>query len=118
MAGKNDKEDICRQCGRCCCAKLILDDNEIVYLPYPCPYLDEHTRRCTVYEHRHAVNPNCLTLDEGIRLGVFPADCPYVADLNGYRPPREHWTQQDLELYSEWGGEDDADGHRNTRRKF
>ena len=42
-----------------------------------------------------------LTLEEGIVIGVFPADCPYVADLVDYKPPREDWTQEDLDLYAE-----------------
>jgi len=113
MAGKQKKnpdgEDLCRKCGRCCYAKLLLDD-EIVFLPYPCPYLDEHSRRCTIYPRRHEVNPECLTLEEGISIGVFPADCPYVANLKDYKPPREQWTQKDLELYAEWGGDDDPKG--------
>ena len=41
-----------------------------------------------------------LTLEDGIAIGVFPADCPYVADIDGYKPPREHWTDDDLELYA------------------
>jgi len=78
-----------------------------VYTPFPCPYLDEKTRLCTVYENRHKINPDCLTLEEGIRIGVFPADCPYVKDLEGYKPPREEWTQEDLELYAEAGEDED-----------
>ena len=70
-----------------------------MYLPFPCPYLDEDTRLCTVYERRHEVNPDCLTLEEGIRIGVFPADCPYVAGIESYKPPREKWTRRDIEAY-------------------
>jgi len=98
------KEDLCRRCGRCCYAKLLYDD-ELVYLPFPCPHLDEKTRLCTVYERRFEVNPDCLTLEEGIRLGVFPADCPYVAGLENYKPPREAWTKEDIETY--WQNDDE-----------
>lgn len=76
----------CRRCGRCCFAKLIIRDR-IVYTPYPCRHLDIDTRLCTVYEKRHEVNPECLTVERGIQLGVFPPDCPYVSDLPGYIPP-------------------------------
>ena len=104
MTAEKEKEKKCRKCGRCCCAKLLLDagpegETEVVYTPFPCKYLDEETRLCTVYERRQEVNPDCLTLEEGIQIGVFPADCPYVADLEDYKPPREQWTQDDLELY-------------------
>jgi len=82
----------------------MLCDDELVYLPFPCPHFDEKTRLCTVYEHRFEVNPDCLTLEEGIRLGVFPADCPYVAGLKDYKPPREKWTKEDIETY--WQSDD------------
>ena len=104
MAKNDDTEKLCRRCGRCCYAKLMLED-EIVYLPFPCPFLDEKTRLCTVYENRHEMNPDCLTLDEAIKIGVFPADCPYVAGIKDYRPPREKWTQADLEVY--WDEDDE-----------
>ena len=91
---------LCKKCGRCCYVKLIIGD-EIVYTPYPCPFLDEETRLCTIYEHRHRLNPDCLTIEEGIKLGVFPADCPYVKDIPNYRPPREEWTEEDLQELSE-----------------
>ncbi|HPD15444.1 MAG TPA: hypothetical protein PLE19_10865 [Planctomycetota bacterium] len=92
--------DLCRRCGRCCYAKLILN-GEIVYTPFPCPYLDEATRLCTVYERRHAVNPDCLPVEMGIRLGVFPPDCPYVSSLPDYVPPRLGMTPEEIEAYAD-----------------
>ena len=73
--------------------------DEVVYLPDYCEFLDPVTRLCTVYARRFEANPNCLTLDEGIAMGVFPADCPYVRDLPGYRPPREWCTPEEYEAY-------------------
>ena len=78
---------LCERCGRCCYAKLILD-GEVVYTPFACAYLDETTRRCTIYDRRHELNPRCLPVETGVRLGVFPPDCPYVRHLPGYVPPR------------------------------
>lgn len=106
MGMEKNPEDLCRKCGRCCYAKIIIEgdspaDTEVVYTPFPCPYLDESTRLCTVYENRHEVNHNCLRLDEGIRLGIFPGDCPYVADIHNYQAPRLEWTDEDLELYAD-----------------
>jgi uncharacterized cysteine cluster protein YcgN (CxxCxxCC family) len=86
-AGGHD-ESLCRRCGRCCYRKLLVGDR-IYYLDVPCPYLDTETRLCTVYERRHEVNPDCLDVEEGIRIGVFPADCPYVQGLEDYAPPVE-----------------------------
>ncbi|NQT52306.1 hypothetical protein HQ576_09665 [bacterium] len=86
---------LCEKCGRCCYAKIILD-GEVVYTPFPCPHLDEDTRLCTIYDRRDELNPQCLTIDMGIRMGLFPADCPYVRGLPDYVPPR-HLTPTELE---------------------
>jgi len=91
---------LCMKCGRCCYAKLILG-GEVVYTPFPCPYLDEETRLCTIYERRRELNPHCLPVEMGIRLGVFPPDCPYVRDLPDYVPPRMGLTAEELETYAE-----------------
>ncbi len=96
MPKDKNNEDLCRRCGRCCYAKVILE-KEVYYTDIPCVYLDLETNLCTVYEHRFEVNPDCLTVEEGIKMGVFPADCPYVKDLPGYRPPH---TDCDLEEMS------------------
>ena len=83
-----EREALCRRCGRCCCRKFVLRD--IVYLtPFYCPHLDPTTRLCTVYERRFQVNPNCLPVERSLERGVFPADCPYVAGREDYRPPVE-----------------------------
>ena len=87
---------LCEKCGRCCYAKLILD-GEVVYTPFPCPHFDEDTRLCTVYGRRREANPHCLTVEMGIRLGVFPPDCPYVRDIPDYKPPRMRLTPEELE---------------------
>jgi uncharacterized cysteine cluster protein YcgN (CxxCxxCC family) len=85
-------KSLCRKCGRCCYAKLRIED-ELVYTTVPCPHLDEKTRLCRVYERRFETNPGCLPVEEGIRLGVFPADCPHVADVEGYKPPVLDWRK-------------------------
>jgi len=87
MSEKNT-EDLCRRCGRCCYRKVWIEER-LYYTPTPCQYLDTETHLCTVYEKRHLLNPECLSVEEGIRLGVFPADCPYVRDLPDYTPPLE-----------------------------
>ena len=107
--------NLCEKCGRCCYAKLIID-GEVVYTPFPCPYLDPAARLCTIYERRHELNPHCITVEVGLRLGVFPADCPYVRDLPDYVPPRLHLTPEEAEAYADAiaeaqavGGEPDED---------
>ncbi|MFH1732846.1 MAG: hypothetical protein ABIF82_14510 [Planctomycetota bacterium] len=74
---------------------------EVVYLPLHCVHFDAETRLCTIYDRRHELNPRCLTVEQGIKHGVFPADCPYVRNLPGYRPPREECTEDALRQYLE-----------------
>lgn len=99
-AKSDTSPDPCERCGRCCYAKLIIA-GEIVYTPFPCPYLDTVTNLCTVYERRHELNPECITVEMGIRLGVFPPDCPYVRDLPDYVPPRLGMTPEEIEAYAQ-----------------
>ena len=72
---------------------------EMVYLPLFCRFFDEEERLCKVYPRRYELSPQCLTVEEGIEIGVFPADCPYVRERAGYRPPREECTEDELRLY-------------------
>ena len=81
----------------------MLAGGEVVYLPFHCAYYDPEARLCTVYDRRHELNPRCLTVEQGIKHGVFPAGCPYVRDLSGYRPPREECTDDELRQYLEQG---------------
>lgn len=77
---------LCRRCGRCCCRKFLLRDM-VYHTPFYCHLFDEKTRLCSVYAERFAKNPHCLTVERGIERGVFPVDCPYVAEREGYMPP-------------------------------
>ena len=90
-------EDLCRKCGLCCHAKVIVGD-EVFIMDEHCRFLDPATNLCTVYQRRHELNRQCLTVKQGIKRRAFPADCPYVVGLPAYRPPKVNWTFQDLEL--------------------
>lgn len=81
-------ESLCRKCGCCCCRKFILAER-VYYTPFYCPHFDHETRLCRVYGRRHQVNPECIPVARGLERGVFPADCPYVAGREDYRPPVE-----------------------------
>ena len=96
-------ERLCRRCGRCCYAKLIIEE-EVYYTDIPCAFLDVETKLCTIYEHRFRLNPECLSVEKGIELGVFPADCPYVKNLPRYKPPH---TDCDFEEMSRIYNEED-----------
>lgn len=90
-----EHEALCRRCGKCCYEKLIVDGH-VFTARKPCPYLDVKTNLCMAYEKRFEVNARCLTVPQGIELGIFPADCPYVRDLPGYRPAEEGRLDDDV----------------------
>ena len=106
--------NICERCGKCCCVKIFVDD-EVVYLPLFCKFYDPQTKLCTVYENRFEANPHCLTVEEGVELGVFPEGCPYVRGLTDYHPPREQCTQEEFELYLADTPQEFSDGRWSCR---
>jgi len=89
-----EHEALCRRCGRCCYVKMIIA-GRVITTTRPCPYLDVETKLCTVYERRFEVNPRCLDVESGVKWGVFPADCPYVADLPDYVPAEDGWLDEE-----------------------
>lgn len=94
------REELCRKCGRCCRVKLIVED-EVFVLGEVCPHLDPETKLCKVYERRYEVNPDCADMKTAVGARVFPADCPYVADIPDYRAPIEVNCEDDIWAYLE-----------------
>ena len=91
----DNHESLCRGCGRCCYEKFIVDGH-VFTTRNPCEFFDEATSSCKVYDRRQQANPRCLTVEQGIQFGVFPADCPYVTDLPDYLPAEEGWLDADV----------------------
>lgn len=80
-------EKICKRCGRCCYEKVDFQ-GRIYYTEIPCEYLDLQTCQCKVYPDRAERRPGCVPLTPGlVKKGYLPADCPYVADVEGYPQP-------------------------------
>ncbi|MDT8421420.1 MAG: hypothetical protein RQ754_13400 [Desulfuromonadales bacterium] len=80
-------EAICARCGRCCYEKID-DGGTIYYTRVPCDQFDPGTRLCRVYGRRSEVRPDCVPLTpQVVAAGFLPADCPYVAGIEGYRAP-------------------------------
>lgn len=75
-----DWEAICRKCGKCCYEKVDLGAGEIRYTDEPCAHLDTETKLCKVYDTRHEVEPDCMSLTEHLVriLRWLPEDCAYV----------------------------------------
>lgn len=86
-------ESLCRRCGQCCYEKVLVD-GVIFTTTRPCRYYNTTSGLCRVYEKRFEKNPGCLSVEQGTEYGVFPADCPYVAEVEGYAPPRPEALSQ------------------------
>ncbi len=73
-------EALCNRCGKCCYEKIDLGGGEICYTNEPCEQLDTETHLCKVYDRRHEVEPDCMSLTEHLvrTLVWLPPDCAYV----------------------------------------
>lgn len=86
LASSPDHESKCKRCMQCCYRKVIIDG--LMYqTPFPCEYLDVDNQSCSVYSKRHTACPECLNIEEAIRIGVLPGDCPYVSCGIVYNEP-------------------------------
>lgn len=73
-------EALCDGCGRCCLNKLEdWDTGEIHWTSVACTLLDEQTCRCSKYEERQSIVPDCIKLTpESVRTtGWLPPTCAY-----------------------------------------
>lgn len=73
-------ENLCDGCGRCCLVKLQDEDtDEIAYTNVACEFLDLGTCRCTDYENRATIKPECVVLDrQNLEvLKQMPFTCAY-----------------------------------------
>lgn len=73
-------ENICNHCGKCCLLKLQNEDTgEIYYTDVVCRYYDQEQSRCSIYEKRCEIVPECLKLTpENIdKIEWMPQSCAY-----------------------------------------
>lgn len=73
-------EAICDNCGKCCLMTLEDEDTgDIYHTNILCRYYDLENRRCTVYDKRCELVPNCLKLtpDNVDKLPFMPKTCAY-----------------------------------------
>ncbi len=104
-------EDLCLRCGRCCHGKVEVE-GQVYYTPEMCPYLDEDSRLCRVYDIRFEICSDCITIADAIEIGALPEDCPYVAEIPDYRGPKSF-----EDLKAEYGDDvlDNLEEERNAR---
>ncbi len=77
---KEQWENICRHCGKCCLIKLEDEQTgDIYYTDVVCRYFDEEKMACSVYDKRCTLVPTCLKLspDNVDKLAWMPKTCAY-----------------------------------------
>lgn len=73
-------ERLCDGCGRCCLKKLQDDDGgETHYTRVVCRFFEEETSRCSCYEQRTRLVPDCVKVKQvdASAFAWMPATCAY-----------------------------------------
>ncbi|QEN06675.1 hypothetical protein EXM22_01210 [Oceanispirochaeta crateris] len=83
----NEKwELLCHGCGKCCYEKHFIPGGSLV-IDYdkPCRFLEEESKRCTVYVNRFNACKECqkITLWTALFSRALPPDCGYVVKVRG-----------------------------------
>lgn len=86
-------ESLCDGCAKCCLLKLEDEDTgEIAYTRLHCKLLDAGTCRCSDYENRKAIVPDCvkLTPKKIDEIKWMPRSCAYRLIAEGQDLPDWH----------------------------
>jgi uncharacterized cysteine cluster protein YcgN (CxxCxxCC family) len=86
-------ESLCDGCARCCLHKLEDEESEeVFYTDVACQYLDQDACRCTEYQDRNRLVPNCvwLTPDDVDTFHWLPTTCAYRLIAEGQALPSWH----------------------------
>jgi uncharacterized cysteine cluster protein YcgN (CxxCxxCC family) len=90
---REEWEAVCDGCGRCCLVKLEDEDNgDIHYTNVACKLLDLETCRCTNYQNRAQLVPECVVVTPQVldRLHWMPSTCAYRLLWEGKPLPPWH----------------------------
>ena len=86
-------EAVCDGCAKCCLVKLQDEDSgEIVFTDIVCNLLDQQSCRCTHYEERTKLVPDCVKLskDNLDKIDFMPSSCAYRLLHEGKDLPQWH----------------------------
>jgi uncharacterized cysteine cluster protein YcgN (CxxCxxCC family) len=86
-------EALCDGCAKCCLHKLEDEDSgEVHYTKVRCRYLKEQTCRCSDYEKRSTLVPNCIDLRSADWKNIdwLPSTCAYRLRAHGQPLPQWH----------------------------
>ncbi|WP_455202481.1 YcgN family cysteine cluster protein [Kaarinaea lacus] len=90
---RQEWESLCDGCARCCLVKLEdEDDGSIHYTNVVCDLLDLETCRCTRYETRSKLVPECVVVTPDVldQLHWMPSTCAYRLLWEGKPLPEWH----------------------------
>jgi uncharacterized cysteine cluster protein YcgN (CxxCxxCC family) len=78
---REEWEALCDGCGRCCLLKIEDEDNgDLFYTNVVCEYHDSKRCRCTAYQHRCLLVPDCIKVTP-----EFARDEKWLPDTCAYR---------------------------------
>ena len=86
-------EALCDGCAKCCLHKLEDEDSgDLYYTRVHCRYLDERACRCTEYDKRLVLVPDCIRLcpEEVDNYEWLPSTCAYRLRANQQPLPNWH----------------------------
>lgn len=86
-------ESLCDGCAKCCLVKLIDEDDESLHFTnVSCHLLDCESCRCTDYDRRQAIVPDCVILTPKLLddLSWMPSTCAYRLVYEGKDLPEWH----------------------------
>ena len=93
LSDKKPLEEYCTDCGACCRPSVIIADNgkpkfRVLLKNLYCKFADvkDGKSKCSVYKDRFKKAEWCANLKEMISQGIAPSDCPYITELEGYKP--------------------------------
>ena len=86
-------ESLCDNCGKCCLHKLEDEESgKIVFTDVACKLMNLNTCRCTHYNERNRLVPECLDLkhDDFTQFNWLPSTCAYRLLNDGKELPAWH----------------------------
>lgn len=90
---REEWESLCDGCARCCLVKLEDEDSgDVHYTNVVCDLLDQETCRCTQYQSRSKLVPECVVVTPDVldQLHWMPSTCAYRLLWEGKPLPDWH----------------------------
>ena len=90
---REEWESLCDSCGKCCLNKLEDEDtSEVVFTSVVCDLIDPETCRCTRYQQRTQLVPDCIDIKQEafVQYDWLPSTCAYRLVAEGKDLPSWH----------------------------